>query len=101
MQALRRSRELARGKLWRNFGVLLLVSIPVYLAIFLVAGVLGIITVVLESGGFADWLLVFATRGLLQLMIPPIIVAIVLLYYDMRARKEAFDSTALAQELMH
>ena len=53
------------------------------------------------GGGFADWLFVFAIRVVTLLIAPPILVAIVLLYYNMRARKEAFDSTALAQELMH
>jgi hypothetical protein len=103
MPALRRSRELARGKLWRNFGVLLLVMLPQYLVMIILMIIIGAATALLisGSGSFAFGLIVFIGNILPELVFPPFFVAIVLLYYDMRARKEAFDSTALAQELMH
>jgi hypothetical protein len=107
MRALHRSRELARGMLWRNFGVLLLVGIVTELAALLIGALLGLAAALLGfSGGqsgasFAAWLWLFVTRSVAQLAVFPQLIAIVLLYYDMRARKEAFDSTALARELMY
>ena len=101
MPALRRSRELARGTKLRNFGVIVLVSIPLYLVIFVVSALGGVVVTISAGGSFANWLFSLVTNVLSQLMVPPLLIGIVLLYYDMRARKEAFDSTALAQELMH
>lgn len=98
MTAIRRSRELARGKKLRNFGVLILVSIPIYLVSFLVGFLAAAAS---ESSASENWLFVLVINTLPQVVAPPLLIGTVLLYYDMRARKEAFDSTALAQELMH
>jgi hypothetical protein len=47
-----------------------------------------------------SWIILFLLTISIQLTFPPFIIATVLMYYDMRARKEAYDSTALAAELM-
>jgi hypothetical protein len=112
-KALRRSRELARGKLWRNIGVLLLVSLVswaiVLPIVFILAAAVGVAAALIggidvpamaKGVGFLGWAFVFGINLLVQMAVPPIMIAVVLLYYDLRARKEAFDSTALAQELL-
>jgi hypothetical protein len=70
----------------------------------LVAGVFGaviggIISMAVAISGGEIWLLAFLLSVVTVLMVPATQIISVLLYYDMRVRKEAYDSTMLAQDL--
>ena len=95
MSALKRSRSLGKGYNWRNFGVLILLVV--------ICAVIGGIIGGLFGGFFPRSLGTFSHRVLLiliQLLTAPLTwIAIVLFYYDLRVRKEAYDAAALAEDL--
>ncbi|HEX9941028.1 MAG TPA: hypothetical protein VGG03_03350 [Thermoanaerobaculia bacterium] len=94
--ALRRSKELGQGFFLRNFGVLLLC----YALIF--AGSLFIWMILILVGMITGPHMMIAqiVAQIFNLLLNPILViATVLMYYDMRSRKEAYDSAALAEDL--
>lgn len=97
---LKRSRELGRGYYWRNFGALFCSSILVMIPTMLIAGIFGASIGYLTKAG--PWGLGFAELigNLLGLIAaPPLAIMPVLLYYDMRARKEGYAAAQLAEEL--
>jgi hypothetical protein len=112
--ALRRSWSLVRGLWWKVFGNLLLVGLivgGVALVVFLIIGViLGIAFLgdALSRGvtdgpdlaalrGFFVWFsIVNAVFGVM--LIPVVNLAVVLLYFDSRVRKERFNEQVLATE---
>jgi hypothetical protein len=59
----------------------------------------GMLTVVMEIPLIA-FTLFGKVMGLVVVQ-PAIIVGLVLIYYDLRVRKEAYDSQTLASDLMH
>ncbi|MDX2143177.1 MAG: hypothetical protein SFV19_07470 [Rhodospirillaceae bacterium] len=92
MQSLRRSAELGRGFYWRNLGITALWVLPLQLlpqvAVF----------AAMEVG--EDSLVLLG--NVLQILLMPLQMAIpVLLYYEMRVRKEAFDATIIVNLLDH
>jgi len=91
MKALKRSKALGQGYNWRNLGIILLLqvlsSIPFVLFALLMPNALG---------QFGGRLLFVALQSLTG---PLTVVVIVLLYYDLRVRKEAYDAAALAEDL--
>jgi hypothetical protein len=97
-KALGRSRELMRGNIGKAFLVGLLAGI--------IAGIIALIAGIVI--GLVPWphpILAALAQSLVSAAVLPISVApIVLLYYDLRIRKEAFDlqmlSTAMAQPAM-
>jgi hypothetical protein len=96
--SIKRSIALGKGSYWRNFGVLmlaLLVSVGVLVLLLVVFGVLAVLAG-LDPEGFA-----FSLIGsiVVDFVNPLIQIPLVLLYYDMRVRKEFFDSAALSQEM--
>jgi len=95
MNALKRSKALGQGFNWRNVGVFLLMIV--------IGGVFGGIVGGLFGFLFPGSLGTFAHRLLLsaiQLLTGPVsLIAIVLMYYDLRVRKEAYDAAALAEDL--
>lgn len=98
--ALHRSKALVKGYFWRTLGILIalimLLFMSLFVAIFIAAGAVGVVVeippIVLTLFG--------AVMGL-AVMQPPIILGLVLIYYDLRVRKEAYDSQTLASDLMH
>jgi hypothetical protein len=102
MDALRRSRDLVSGEWWRCFGTYLLLS----MLIQMVAG-----AVVYPVTFASAFLLMERNPGLAQALNqgismavsvfaqPVQIIGLVLLYYDLRVRKEGFDLELLAQNL--
>lgn len=102
MDALRRSRDLVTGEWWRCFGTYLLLS----MLIQLVAG-----AVVYPVTFLSAFLLMERNPGLAQALNqglsmavsvfaqPVQIIGLVLLYYDLRVRKEGFDLELLARNL--
>ncbi len=92
-EALGRSGELADGHKWRILGVLLLTY-----GIFLTLN-LGVSMLATSSGNQIAILLVGAVFGIAAA--PIVNLAVMVLYYDMRIRKEGFDVEYLTSTLAH
>lgn len=96
--ALGRSRQLGKGHYLRNAGTYVVTGLIAYVPAFILSAIIGAV------GGLAD-----APRKVIELAgsllgvlaAAPPAIAVVLLYYDMRVRKEAYDSTKLAEDLRH
>jgi len=97
LDAFRRSAELGRGYYVRN---LFIAIVAIVLTLFLGTVVVVIVTMLLTqvaglSPGFA-----LGVGQTVALVFGPFATSVVvLLYYDMRARKEAYDSAKLAEDL--
>lgn len=98
-QAFTRSKALGRGFYWRNLGVMALLTLTCmlffFVAIFIfefLAATLPILSEPLVYSLFMS----LAT----SLFVPVILVCTVLLYYDMRVRKEAYNNLALTEDLL-
>jgi hypothetical protein len=90
--AMRRSRQLVRGFWWKAFGVLVLSVLPVGL-------VLAVAGTALTAGTLeAEQTLLLGGVIFLFVLLLPVFPAIVqvLLYYDLRSRKGAFNAKTLA-----
>jgi len=99
IESCKRSIRLGKGYYWRNLGVALLAILLAFVVVFAIGMALGLIAVVADSDpeGFVFSLAV----GLLGALAAPLLqIPAILLYYDMRARKEHYDGAALSQELM-
>jgi hypothetical protein len=97
MAALKRSRELGRGFYLRNFGIgivtFLIPAVPTF--IFLLALAYGFELLGKEYHAWGDVL-----SSLVQAaFIPADLAALVLIYYDMRARKEGYGAMQLAEDI--
>ena len=102
--ALSRSRALGKGFYLRNLAVLALTMIVAggiffvgFLVLMLVAVGMAAVQVPAPIVGAVVWII---WNGLGWVVYPLLYVSLILTYYDLRARKEAFDSVALAAELM-
>jgi hypothetical protein len=96
--AMKRSRELGKGFYWRNFGVLLVATLMAglfMLAVFMLTAILGV-AMDLDDGDLGLNVLL-ALSGIFTT--PILQIPLILLYYDMRVRKEYFDQSALSQEM--
>ena len=96
-RALRRSWDLAKGKFWRILGTILLAQ--------LVASVVGAVvaipfTISLLATGSSAWPLQGLGSAVAAVITTPFVTLVhVLLYFDMRIRKEGFDLAVMAHEL--
>jgi hypothetical protein len=93
--ALKRSKALADGYNWRNFGVFLLL-----LLILVVVGAIlgGLFALILPQAASRFPERIF--QAILNMIGATVtLTMIVLLYYDLRVRKEAYDAAALAEDL--
>jgi hypothetical protein len=97
--ALKRSKNLAHGYNWRNFGVILLMLIILVVIGAIIGAISGLLLgSLLPPATYAFLLRVL--QAVLNLFGQTIMLTmIVLLYYDLRARKEAYDAGALAEDL--
>lgn len=94
--ALRRSRQLGKGHYLRNLGVLWVTMLVTLLLAMVLGGLVGV------AGYFAglDQRMISLLGGLSGLLVaPPIPIFMVLLYYDMRVRKEGYGAAQLADDL--
>jgi hypothetical protein len=96
-KALGRSNRLARGSFWRIVGVYLLASILAGI----IAAVVSIIPAAIAEGlGSGGWFVVGAGNAAASIVTTPFTtMVIVLLYFDLRIRKEGFDLQVMAQEI--
>ena len=94
MPGLRRSRDLVKG--YR--GKIFLVMIVINLLQAVLAGGVGVVSsFLLTSDAGATAVLSSALGNLLSILLTPLgIIAAILLYYDMRIRKEGFDLEMLS-----
>ena len=93
--ALKRSKNLGSTKHWRNIGVLLILMVVGMVIGGLVGGIAGAID---PSGVKGIGYQIIMT--ILQLLFMPIsMISIVLMYYDLRVRKEAYNLEALSEDL--
>jgi hypothetical protein len=95
--ALKRSRELGRGHYLRNFGIALLVLALALMLTIVVA--LTLVAAAFLLGFRQDY--VGELLGALSALaiLPAYTVSLVLLYYDMRACKEGYGATQLAEDI--
>jgi hypothetical protein len=95
--SLRRSSELVRGHRGKVFCVLLVVNL---LQAVLAGGVGMISNLVFSAASGSAAILSSALGNLLSIFLTPLaIIAAILLYYDMRIRKEGFDLEMLSRAL--
>jgi hypothetical protein len=100
LDAARRSYALGKGFLMRNLAVLILV-VFVMLLYALIVGWLVELAAEAWLGLDPSDLLVASVTPLLESLLSPLWgISITLMYYDMRVRKEHYDTAALAQDLM-
>jgi hypothetical protein len=103
-KALKRSLHLTKGHYWRLFGLLLLVTAIIFAA--LLVAMLGLGLLLLGLGHLfdaprLDLAIAILLGALMQgVLYPMFFIAIVLLYYDLRARKEAYDVETLSEDMM-
>lgn len=95
--AMKRSKHLVKGNFLKTFTVLVLV----FIALSLIAGIVavGIDKALSFLGEYASLLSAGGSNVVSVLLEPFRIVAITLLYFDFRVRKEGFDLEILAEEL--
>jgi hypothetical protein len=95
---MRRSFRLVRGRWWPTFGALLLAFMFQFF-LGLVLGIpLGIVTAGLDSGSAAALALTTVVSVASSVITTPFMAAVlVLIYFDLRVRKEGFDLELLAQ----
>ena len=95
--SLRRSRDLIKGYRGKAFCILLVVNL---LQLVLAGGVGVIAGMLFSSQGGSGAILSSALNNLLSIFLTPLgIIAAILLYYDMRIRKEGFDLEMLSRAM--
>ena len=96
--ALQRSKALVHGYFWRTLGILSTLIMLVFVFVLGSMVIAGALAAVMHIPPLV-LSLVAMLMGLASQ--PPIILGLVLIYYDLRVRKEAYDSQTLASDLMH
>ena len=102
MGALRRSWDLVNGEWWRCFSTYLLLSLLVGLVTGAISWPVSMLSVVLLGEGQMALALALSTGigTVLGIVVQPVlIIGLVMLYYDLRIRKEGFDLQVLAQAM--
>jgi len=93
--AMKRSAELMKGNIGRAFLMILLFLMVTYSAIFLIQGPFLVATFLMGVDGVPPmWITSLSTvmGGVAGALVAPLMmIALVLLYYDVRMRREAFD----------
>jgi hypothetical protein len=98
IESCKRSLALCRDNFWRVAGILLLAVLIFVIGIVIVSVIVGVAIGLALS---PESPLLEPAGGLIGTMMAPFVqIVAVLLYYDLRARKENFDGAALASELM-
>jgi hypothetical protein len=93
--AIRRSFALTKGQAWRIMGLLL----PLFL-LMIVPTIFQVIVVSELPAMAASVVTILVSFVLSTTLTPAIALTMVLLYYDQRVRREAYDAQALSEDLM-
>ncbi|WP_338760594.1 hypothetical protein [Massilia sp. METH4] len=97
--AILRSWRLGKGGNWRAFRIVLFV-VTSYLGLMTIVGaVSGLLLMGVGEGHLATIAAEFVAIVLASIVSPLVYVSVVLLYYDFRGRKEAYDASALVEEV--
>ncbi len=99
ISALKRSRTLGKGNYARIFGLLVLLFCVAFVFLGIPVVVINLILAFLFPSAMT--LAIVVTVILQCLFIPIGLIPFVLMYYDLRVRKEAYDITSLAEDLRH
>ena len=102
IDAMGRSWRLVEGRWWRTFLILLLVFVLIYVARIALAAYVLLGQVVLQiilSSVATSWIFAAATAVVDSLVIPILQIAVVLIYFDLRVRREGLDLFQLAQRV--
>lgn len=96
-KAMGRSWRLARGHFWRLFGSLLLANILVSI----VSGIAAVpLALAAQFIGPSGWPLLAVGTSIAEILSRPFaVIVVVLLYFDLRIRKEGFDLAIMTQDL--
>lgn len=95
--AIERSWRLTKGNWWRIFWLLLLTSITVFIVNAIVTVIASIAA---HFAGPAGWIVAgLGTSGGLIIVAPFTTIVLVLVYFDLRIRKEGFDLAVMAERL--
>jgi hypothetical protein len=99
LAALRRSRQLGKGFYIRNVIIAITLTFTYFILIFFSAG--AVAALIIFAGGDVEDPLLYATVSsfINALFFPLPLIANVLIYYDMRVRKENYDTIRLASDL--
>jgi hypothetical protein len=98
--ALKRSASLGKGYYWRNLLALALIMILIFVGHMILWIIVGMTVFALGDPnqlGIAARIIVAAVSNLFT---PIVMILVTLLYYDMRVRKENYDTATLAQDLV-
>lgn len=101
-EALRRSYKLVSGEGWRVFATLLLLYLIVGVATYAltILPTLGLMLGLSEAQPLLAQSLVQAIQTVAQIIVRPVaMIGVVLIYYDLRIRKEGFDLVMLAEAI--
>jgi hypothetical protein len=102
VDAIKRSMALTQGQTWRTLGLAMLPILLAYIAAVLVVSALMIAAgaVLPDSEEVGLVVAMVLLGGMLMIFTPVMGITMVLLYYDQRVRREAYDVQALAEDLM-
>lgn len=98
IRGLGRSWNLVKGQWWRTFGILLIVAILQTIISYALLIMFGLIAAIFTTGDFQAALAQVGSTLLSALVSPITTIAVVLLYFDLRVRKEGLDLDQLAQQ---
>lgn len=97
MQALNRSRELTKNFGWKVFGMLIASGA---VSMIVTLGSTSLLPIVIDTKTTSGTLLVQLIQQAVALFVLPVTVSFsILMYYDLRIRKEGFDLEMLSQSL--
>lgn len=98
IRGLGRSWNLVKGQWWRTFGILVIVAILQTIISYALFIMFGLIAALFSTGDFQAALVQVGSTLLSALVSPITTIAVVLLYFDLRVRKEGLDLDQLAQQ---
>ena len=98
IRGLGRSWNLVSGSWWRTFGILLIVFILQLIITYGLFILFGVIAALFSTGDFQAALVQVGGTLLGAVVSPITTIAITLLYFDLRVRKEGLDLDQLAQQ---
>jgi hypothetical protein len=98
IRGLGRSWNLVKGQWWRTFGILVIVTILQTIITYALFILFGLIAALFSTGDFQAALVQVGSTLLSALVSPITTIAVVLLYFDLRVRKEGLDLDQLAKQ---
>ena len=102
--AMDRSYRLVSGHWWRVLGTLLLLQLILIVATLAISlpAMLAVMLLLSESNPLLAQSLTTAIQTITNIVVRPVLmIGVVLIYYDLRIRKEGFDLVTLTQALEH